>query len=61
MDTQQASLLPTVELVMGRGKRVTGWGWQCSCGDGEPPKIRKRQRVLEEAQHHFNTKHGGLH
>lgn len=57
----QASLRPTVELTTGTHKRITGWGWQCTCGDGEAPKVRKKDSVLREAQLHFDTKHGGQH
>lgn len=64
MDTQfaaQKELAPTVEIIMGRSKRITGWGWKCDCGDGMTPRLIKKDRVLEMARTHFDTKHMGAH
>jgi hypothetical protein len=55
------AITPTVEIICGSNGRATGWGWGCSCGDGQAPRIRKKQAVLGEARHHFDTKHGGMH
>lgn len=64
-DVEQAeatkALRPTVEITKGISKRTTKWGWTCSCGDSVVPKTRKRDVVLNEARHHFDTKHGGQH
>lgn len=57
----RTALVPTVEITCGSNGRATGWGWTCSCGDGEAPRIRKKSAVLEEAREHFDTKHGGIH
>jgi hypothetical protein len=58
---QERQLRPTVEITKGITKRTTRWGWTCSCGDAEKPRLRKRDVVLAEARHHFDTKHGGRH
>jgi hypothetical protein len=55
------ALAPTVEITKGQLNRVTGWGWKCSCGDERLPSVVKRNTVLEDAMHHFTTKHGGQH
>lgn len=55
------SLRPTVEITTATAGRVTGWGWQCSCGDGDRPQMVKKDVVLERARTHFDTKHGGQH
>lgn len=57
----KASLRPTVEITTATARRVTGWGWRCSCGDDAPPMVRSKSSVLEEARTHFDTKHGGDH
>lgn len=58
---QQKALTPTLEITLGTNGRATGWGWTCSCGDHELPRVRKKQIVLDEAREHFDTKHGGQH
>ena len=58
---QERKLRPTVEITKRITKRTTQWGWSCTCLDKVEPRTRKRDTVLAEARHHFDTKHGGQH
>lgn len=59
MEPNGAVQVQGVEILKAESGRVTGWGWRCECGDGEMPRVVKKDVMLARARAHFDTKHMG--